>query len=128
MPDESNQHGPRVDEALGREVEGLVRGGHDEGRDEGRRQQAPGPGEHEWRASRPTEPASGAMSDDDLDERSHFAGMLADARYPATAEELRATAESNGAGDEVLARLAALPDDRRFATAEEAWEASGGVH
>ncbi|CAN5869289.1 hypothetical protein BH24ACT3_BH24ACT3_19150 [soil metagenome] len=45
MTQQGDEHSPRVDDELVHETEALVKGDPDEGRTEGRTQQAPRPGE-----------------------------------------------------------------------------------
>jgi hypothetical protein len=123
MAEEAAKHGPRVDEELAHETQGLVRGGHDEGRTEARRQQAPGPGEPELHAPTRPELARRGPAAGDVEGRTRLAGALEGTHYPAGRASLVEAARSNSAPQELIDRLAGLPDRRTFDTVQEVWEA-----
>lgn len=122
MSEEAAQHGPRVDEQLAHEVEGLVRSGHGEARTEARRQQAPGPGEPELHApTRPEVPRHGP-AEEEIEGRTGLAELLTGTHYPAERDALVAAARRNDAPPDVVDRLTRLPKGRSFATLQEVWE------
>jgi hypothetical protein len=55
-----------------------------------------------------------------------FAAALADARFPATRDDLVEAARAAGAPDEVLGLLAALDDQAPFTTIDQAWDEATG--
>lgn len=117
--DQGNQHGRLVDDQLARETEALVHGSPDEGRTEGRRQQAPGPDEPELHAGDRPE----VEAEVQRDARAALAAAVTPAHFPAERDELVATARSEDADPDLVNRLAGLNPDRQFATVEEVWEA-----
>lgn len=128
MSPEADKHSPRIDELLAHEVEGLVRGAPDEGRDEGRLQQAAGPGEPGLalpdRALDTDDPAR--LDEAALDRRARLAAALAPAHFPASAAELVAVAADEHLGPDLLDPLRDIDVDHPFATVQEVWVALGG--
>jgi hypothetical protein len=125
MGDKSDKNGPRLDEELKHETEGLIRGGGpthaedftdpepvetDTGRD---------PTSARGSVVQGTPPG---MTPRDVEDRSAFARVLAGAAYPATPRELAEHAAEEGAPDVAVAALEDLPDRRyeRFADVVEA--------
>ena len=124
----SDKHGPRTDEAMGREVEGLLRAGRS-------------PRAEEWRESEPSgedEPDSDRVPDgtmtggtpegmtgDDVTGRAELAAVLGRA-YPADRAALLAAAEQNNATDALLDQLRELPEGRQFENVNDVWTALGG--
>jgi hypothetical protein len=129
MSEASDKHSPRLDEQLQHETEPLLRGAPDEGRDEWRRQQAPGPGEPDVALPDRALPGDGddRLPEDELDRRARLAAALAPARFPTTATELTAVAEGEHLGDDLLDPLRALPADASFATVQDVWVSLGGA-
>src|SRR5687768_10516704 len=111
--EQSAKHGPALDEQLGHEVDALTHGSPDEGRSEGRRQQAPGPGEPELAVNRRD---VGGPDERLLELRSRIAASLRPSEFPTTAAELLATARDNFADEQVLAALESLPGERTYDT------------
>lgn len=113
MTEQSDKHGPRLDDELRHETEGLVCGG---GPTHAERGHDPEPVETD--AGRDPTAASSSrtggsppgMSPDDVAARSEFAKVLAGARYPATPEELSAHVADEGAPDVTVRALADLPE------------------
>ncbi len=123
----SDKHGPRLDEALEREVEGLVRSGRSP-RAEDWREPEPS-GEDEPDADRvPDGTMTGGtpdgMTGDDVTGRTELAAVLGRV-YPADRSMLIAVAEENNATESVLAQLRALPDGRQFENVNDVWTALG---
>jgi hypothetical protein len=111
MTEKSGKHGPKLDEEMRREAEGLMRSGGpthpkpwndpepvdtDTGRD-------PTSTLHDRRGAPP------GMTPDDVEERSAFASILAGVQYPASPGELADHAAEGGAPDVMVARLKRLP-------------------
>ena len=123
----SDKHGPRLDDALGREVEGLVRSGRSP-RAEDWREPEPS-GEDEPDTDRvPDGTLTGGtpdgMTGDDVTGRTELAAVLG-RTYPADRSMLIAVAEENNASDSVLAQLRELPDGRQFENVNDVWTALG---
>ncbi len=123
----SDKHGPRQDEAMGHEVEGLLRSGHG-GRAE------------EWRESEP--PADDmdidlvpdgtlvggvpeGMTGEDVTGRAELATVLTRGVFPADTEQLISAAEENNAAPRILEELRGLPSDQQFDTVNDVWVALG---
>lgn len=128
MPAESDKHSPRIDEQLQHETSSLVGGSHDEGRDEARRQQAPGPGEPDVGLVDRSLPGDDEHRIDEaqLDERARVAAALAPATFPATRDHLTSVAEAEHLAPELLDRLRTLDAGEVFETVQQVWTALGG--
>ena len=125
----SDKHSARMDDALGAEVEGLVRTGHDSRAD--------------WNSPEPSgedQPdvdlmpngtlAGGVpegMTEQDVELRSELASYLGRV-WPATTTELLSTVIDNGAPEAVVEQLRALPPARSFENLQELWGALSGGH
>ncbi|MEU8801789.1 DUF2795 domain-containing protein [Spirillospora sp. NPDC048819] len=112
MPDKSDKHGPKVDEEIGRETQGMVSGGHPT-RAEEFKETEPFSDDH---PADPTAPAAGVregsppgMSAQDVEGRSALARLLTGVRYPARPNELIRHAAEGGAPDEAVDALRTLP-------------------
>ena len=117
----SDKHSARMDEALGQEVEGLIRSGHDSRAD--------------WNSPEPSgedQPdvdlvpngtlAGGVpegMTEQDVEARSELATFLGRSVWPAVSQRLIEVAEENEAPDHVLARLRALPAGREYTNVQD---------
>lgn len=112
MPDKSGKHGPKLDDEIGHETQGMVRGGHPTHAEEFKETE-PFSNDH------PADPAAlgahargGAppgMSARDVAGRSALARMLTGVRYPARPNELVRHAAEGGAPDDAVELLRALP-------------------
>ena len=124
----SDKHGARMDDALGHEVEGLVRAGRDTHAEES----SPEPsGEDQPQVDRsPDGDLHGGVPDgmtaDDVEERSRLAAYLGRSVWPANGEQLVAVARGRSAPDVVLDRLGELPPGRVFDNLQDAWSTLGG--
>ena len=129
MSEASDKHAPRIDEQLRHETQPLLGGAPDEGRDEWRRQQAPGPGEPDLAVPDRALPgdADDRLPEDELDRRSRLAAALAPARFPATTAELTAVAEDQNLGPDLLEPLRGLPAGEVFETVQDVWVSLGGA-
>jgi len=125
----SDKHSARMDDALGAEVEGLVRTGHDNRAD--------------WNSPEPSgedQPdvdlmpngtlAGGVpdgMTEQDVERRSELARYLGRI-WPATTTQLLSTVIDNEAPDAIVEQLRALPPGRSFENLQELWGALSGGH
>jgi hypothetical protein len=120
MADQGAQHGPRLDDEMHDEVEGLIRGA---------------PVDTRSREDLEPEPLDTIMvpvvdpGDEErhheLLERSELARFLRPSALPADADTVIAIARDEGATDAVLAELGRLPRRTSFATVGEIWAALG---
>ena len=124
----SDKHSARMDDAMGAEVEGLIRTGHDNRAD--------------WNSPEPSgedQPdvdlmpngtlAGGVpdgMTEEDVEARSELATYLGKEVYPAVSAVLLETAEGNDAPDSVIARLRALPAGREYVNVQDVWSTLRG--
>ena len=130
MSDQTGKKGPRLDDQLKHETEGLVRGGgptHAEGFTD------PEPVETDTgrdptsaRGSRAQGTPPG-MTPRDVEDRTAFARVLAGVRYPVTPRELARYAAEEGAPDVAVAALERLPD-RSYERLAEVIEGLGYGH
>jgi hypothetical protein len=117
VPEQSDKHGPRQDDALTSEIEGTVRGGHGNRAEEWR--EAEPAGEDQPSADRdPGAAGRGAtphgMSGGDVELRAEVARFLGKEVFPAERDRLLAVAAENNATDAVMGRLSSLPARREF--------------
>ena len=112
---ETTKHGPRLDDAMEHEVASLTSGAPVESRSrEDRLQQDPVD----------VDMNAGARPDVQnlqLVDRSEIARLVAPAKFPATRDHLVEVATQEQAGEDVVTRLAALPEGE-FANVQEVWE------
>lgn len=103
----TDKHGPRMDDALEREVESLTEGAPVEARSaEGRRQE-----------DMPD------LARDPLDVRADLAASVAAATWPADRDTLVRTAQAEHAPEDVVALLDDLPHgDRRYENVQAVWD------
>ncbi len=127
----SDKHGPRIDEALEHETEGLVRSGRDTHAEEWKSAEPSGEDQPEVDLSGGTVLQGGVpdgMTAADVEERSRIATYLGRQVWPATGHQLVSVARAREAPDAVVARLSELPPERSFGNLQEAWVAlSGGT-
>lgn len=113
MTEKSGKHGPKLDEEMRREAEGLMRSG--------------GPTRPQpWNDPEPVDTDTGldptstridrrgappGMTPQEVEERSAFASVLAGVQYPAGPDDLAHHAEEAGAPDTVVNRLSRLPGE-----------------
>jgi len=110
----SDQHGPRVDDAMAGDAGSVTHGAPVEARaDEGREQESPN--------GSPVPPT------DELHERSELARHLRPQAFPADRDALVRVAEEEHAPDSMQELLRLLPAGRRFDNIEAVWEALGGA-
>ncbi|MGK5554302.1 DUF2795 domain-containing protein [Actinomadura kijaniata] len=119
MTDKNNKHNPRVDEQMGHETQGMVRGGHSTHAEEWRETE-PVSTDTSWDPTAPEDPttlttsrqegAPPGMKPEDVEERSALARLLTGVRWPATPKDLVAHLDRPGAPDGAVAALENLPD------------------
>lgn len=126
----TDKHGPRLDDALNREVQSLIDGGVEARSQEGRMQEpttddeAPIDPGARWDES--DDPGIG-VSRHTADERAEPAKAVASVQWPATRDELVAAARGDFAPDRVLSLLGELPHgDRTYENVQAVWAALGG--
>lgn len=124
---ETVKHNPRMDEELAHEVASLTHGAPVEARSRDfRMQEDPGPGERIDAGHRPDVEMPGALSEEEVEQRSRFARYVTAASFPAHRLELLQAALAAEAPDDVTALINRLPDAVRFDNVQQAWQALGG--
>lgn len=111
----SSKHGPRLDDELARETEPLERSGVG----------AHGGRVEEWREQEPVVEEDGTFDipDDPIGARRELSRHLDLSSFPGDREALVDNARENGAPEDILELLEALPAGRPFGTVHEAWSA-----
>jgi hypothetical protein len=128
MERRSSKHGPRLDEELAHEVQGLVQSGTDHRVEEAR---DPEPsGEDQPSASwvpggTPIGGAPPGMTYEEVERRSTLGRYIPMASLPGDRERLLAGARMLNAPDDVLAELARLPEGEKYETVSQIWAALG---
>ena len=125
----SDKHGPRMDDALEHETEGLVRGGHDTHAEEWKSAEPSGEDQPDVDMAPDTTLVGGAppgMSESDVEGRSELATYLHPSAFPGVREMLIDEAERNQAPDAIMQRLRDLPAGREFANVGDVWRAVHG--
>lgn len=130
MAEKSSKHGPRLDEQLRHETEGLVRG-----RGPTHAEQGNEPEPVETDAGRdPTAVGSArdvgvppGMTPYDVEMRSAFAKVLAGVDFPATPAELSEHVALHGAPEAAVRTIGGLPD-RRYERLSDVMKALGHGH
>lgn len=124
----NSKHGPRLDEAMAREVRGTVQGVSGSRAEEWREPEPAGEDQPEAAEVTAGDRRSGApqgMTTEEVEQRSELGRYLDLSALPADREGLRRTAEKNNAPDVVLDELVRLPAGRTFETVSEVWAALG---
>lgn len=124
---QSDKHGPVLDEELEHETRGLVQGGHSSRAEEWRDPEPAGEdqptGDRIYPEDRRGNPEG--MTQVDVDERSDIARSLGTSAFPADRDTLVSVAEENEATDQVLSLLRSLPADRTFSNVQDVARALG---
>jgi len=133
MERRSTQHGPRLDDALEREVESITRGAPVESRSApARRMEDAADDEPIVEGIIQTVDTdagdSGMLSRTDVRRRSDLAVHLRPSIFPASRAEIIACAREEDAPVNLIWALEGLPSGVAFETTEEIWEALGGRH
>jgi hypothetical protein len=125
MERESDKHSARIDDAMARDVESLLKGAPEESRaQEARLQEDPGVGP--GRRFDVEEHGGPGIPEAEADERSELARHLAAATFPAARDDLVVAARSANAPDHIVGALRALPEDEPYANVQGVWLALGG--
>jgi Protein of unknown function (DUF2795) len=127
---QSGKSGPREDEMLAAETEGLVRSGHSTRAEEWR---DPAPSAEDEPDVDLVPNADGSagpgmdMSADDVEGRSDLARYLGISAFPGNRQTLVDVATDNNAPDAVVVTLQRLPDGREYQNVNDVWETLGGA-
>ena len=122
----SAKHAPRVDDQLDHDTAALTHGAPDEGRTEGRMQEAADFDEPGLAVERHLDDDDGDRLDDAaLDFRARLAASLRPSTFPAPSGVLRAEAREANAAPDVIEALAALPQERVYSAFGELWDDLG---
>ncbi|MDX6288170.1 MAG: hypothetical protein QOG53_3655 [Frankiales bacterium] len=125
----SDKHGPRLDDELAHETEGLVRAGRSTHAEEWK---DPEPsGEDQPDADRvPNATLVGGtppgMTPDDIEGRAELATYIGKEAYPAVRAQLIDLVIDRNAPDSIIDLVKNLPSDREFHNVNEIWAAVGG--
>ncbi len=126
---QSDKHGPREDEMLAAQTEGLVRSGHSTRAEEWRDPEPSGEDEPDVDRIPNADGSAGAgmdMTADDVAGRSELGRYLGIGAFPGNRQVLVDVASDNNAPDAVVATLQRLPDGREYQNVNEVWETLGG--
>jgi hypothetical protein len=127
MPRDSAKHGPRLDEEMRHETEGMVRGGGQTHAEEWKETE-PGEEFHGSAQMPPERQAGGVdMTAREVEWRSEIAQVLAPLGYPADRGQILAFLEHHHAPDNMITAMTGLPKDRKFRNVGEIARAIG-VH
>jgi len=122
----SDKHGPRQDDAMAREVDGLLRSGHN-GRVDESLQAEPAGDEPDVDLVPDGTLAGGTpegMTGEDISGRAELAAALGRV-WPADRDTLLAVAADNNAREPVLRDLRSLPAGREYDSLSDVWAALG---
>jgi Protein of unknown function (DUF2795) len=126
---QTDKHGPLLDEELQHETRGLVQGGRSTHAEEWADPEPAGEdqptGDRIYPEDRRGNPEG--MTQTDVDERSDIARSLGTSAFPGTRDELVAFAADNEATEHVLTLLRSLPADRTFENVQDV-ATSLGLH
>ena len=127
MEQRSDKHGPRQDEALKHETEGLVHAGRTTRAEEWRDPEPPGEDQPDAGQilSGTRQGTAPGMTEEDVEERSEIARFLGISAFPGDRDALVAVAVDNEATDHVLAELQRLPAGETFQNVQEVSRALG---
>lgn len=124
----NSKHGPRLDEQMGREVDGVVQGTAGARVEEWRQAEPAGEDQPEPTTVPAGETRGGVpqgMTPDEVEQRSRLGRYISLSALPGDRVRLRRSAEENEAPDEVLAQLDRLPPEVEFQTVSQVWGALG---
>ncbi|MBV9484673.1 MAG: DUF2795 domain-containing protein [Frankiaceae bacterium] len=125
----SNKVGPRIDEALKHDTEGLVRGGHATHAEEWKGSEPSGEDQPLATASpnfTPLETEGDGLTPAELELRAELASFIGRAPYPAVRDQVLATLRENRAPDHLIDLAKQLPAGREFQNLQEIWVGVGG--
>lgn len=124
----SSKHGPRLDDQMAHETQGMVKGEHATRAEEWRESEPPGEDQPDATLAPNASTSVGTpegMTPADVELRAEIAQVLGRSVYPADREALVATATENSAPDAVLDLLRGLPASGSFASLAEVVTALG---
>lgn len=125
----SDKHGPRLDDTLSAETEGLQRAGRQTHAEEWRQSEPSGEDEPDVDRD-PAGTLAGAappgMRQEDVERRAELASYLHKTVYPAVREMLIDRAIEVDAPDHIVALLKRLPSGREFTNVNDVWQTLGG--
>jgi hypothetical protein len=124
----SNKHGPRLDDELDHEVEGMVRAGRSTHAEEWADPEAPGDDQPEVDRAPGTELTGGVpegLTPAEVELRSELAAALERSVFPSGRDHLLEKAVESFAPPRVIEELQRLPADRTYANIGEVWRALG---
>lgn len=128
LPERSDKHGPRLDDALAGETEAIVRSGHT-GRSEESREPEPSADDQPDVDLAPDTTSPGGtpdgMTPGDVEGRAELARFLRPSVFPADAATLARVARDHGATDFVLGELGRLKQGTTFGNIQDVWQALG---
>lgn len=113
MADKSSKHGPKLDDQMAHETEGLVRGGGPTHAEEFKETEpvATDTGRDPTAGTTPRQEGTPpGMTPDDVEDRAAFARMIVGVHYPASGREIAEHAAAQGAPDGAVAALRNLPN------------------
>ncbi|WP_030173975.1 DUF2795 domain-containing protein [Spirillospora albida] len=114
MSEQSGKHGPKLEDEIVSETEGMVRGHHATHAEEFKEPEPYADGDPSWDPGTPgADPREGSppgMTTQGVEDRSALARLLAGVRYPARPNALIDHASDAGAPDAAMVELERLPD------------------
>jgi hypothetical protein len=125
----SDKHGARVDDALGAEVEGMMRANRETRGAQWHTTEPSGEDQPDVDLAPDGTLAGGVpegMTEADVEQRSGIAAYLGKEVWPAGSAALVAKATELGAPDDVLDQLGRLPADAVFDNVNDVWHALQG--
>ena len=125
----SDKHSARMDDALGAEVEGMMRSGRETRGEQWNSAEPSGEDQPDVDLSPDGTLAGGVpdgMTELDVEQRSEIAGYLGKEVWPAGSHALVAKASELGAPDAVIDQLRRLPDTAVFDNLQDVWQALQG--
>src|SRR5215212_5753880 len=128
MERRSDKHGPRQDEALSHEVEGLIRSGHSTHAEEWKDPEPSGEDQPEVDLVPNGDHTPGTppgMDERDVELRSELATHLPPATWPADRDGLLATLAEQNAPDRLVGIVRRVPAGQEFHNVQELSEAAG---
>jgi uncharacterized protein DUF2795 len=125
----SDKHGPRLDDEMAHETEGLVRSGHSTHAEEWHDPEPSGedqPDVDRIPDGTPHPATPPGMTADDVERRSELAQYIGKEAYPAVRAQLIDLVMERQAPDRIIDLVKNLPSDRQFENVNAVWAALGG--
>ncbi|HWH28783.1 MAG TPA: DUF2795 domain-containing protein [Mycobacteriales bacterium] len=125
----SDKHSARVDDALGAEVEGMVRSGRETRGEQWHSAEPSGEDQPDVDLAPDGTLAGGVpdgMTEADVEQRAQIASYLGKEVWPAGSQALVAKATELGAPDDVVDQLRRLPSSAVFDNVQDVWQALQG--